>query len=181
MKETAPTVERLAPEVLRLYLPDLCRVLIDSVRDGAAISFLAPLSHADAVAFWERTVKAAVAAGERHLFGAILDQRLVGTVQLVVGMPPNQAHRAEISKMIVHPDVRRRGVASALMRHALDIAAESGKSLVTLDTRTGDAAEALYRSLGFAPAGTIPGYAVDPDGITPHATTYMYKRLNPPG
>ncbi|MCB1348203.1 MAG: GNAT family N-acetyltransferase [Maritimibacter sp.] len=165
-----------APGVLR-HLDDLCRVLIDCVADGAAVSFMAPLSPAAAETFWAVDVAAAVAGGDRHLFGAFVDGRLVGTVQLFVGLPPNQPHRAEISKMIVHPEVRRRGIGAALLQAAFAVARRSGKTLVTLDTRTGDVSERLYRSVGFEPAGVIPGFALDPDGAALHATTYMYKRL----
>lgn len=159
------------------YLDDLCKILIDSVSDGAAISFMDPVSREDALSFWTGSVRSEVAQGNRHLLGAIIDDQMVGTVQLVVGMPPNQPHRAEISKMIVHPGARRRGVAKALMTAALDLARAKGKTLVTLDTRTGDVSEALYRAVGFEVAGAIPGFALDPDGAALHATTYMFKDL----
>ncbi|WFE77011.1 GNAT family N-acetyltransferase [Roseinatronobacter sp. S2] len=159
------------------HLDDLCRVLIDSVADGAAISFMAPVSTHDAERFWLNDVRTALDDGSRHLFGAFVDTRLVGTVQLVVGMPPNQQHRAEISKMVVHPHGRRRGLGTALMSEALTVAKRAGKTLITLDTRTGDVSEMLYRGLGFEEAGVIPDFAFDPDGKARHATTYMYRYL----
>ena len=168
--------EILASEI-EAHLNDLCSILIDSVADGAAISFMDPVSREDARSFWSGPVRSDVAQGNRHLLGADIDDQMVGTVQLVVGMPPNQPHRAEISKMIVHPGARRRGVAKALMIAALDLARAKGKTLVTLDTRTGDVSEALYWSVGFEVAGAIPGFALDPDGTALHATTYMFKEL----
>ena len=102
---------------------------------------------------------------------------IVGTVQLLTVMPPNQPHRCEIAKMIVHPQARRLGIGRALMNEALDRARELGKTLVTLDTRTGDAAEPLYASVGFEVAGVIPDFAWDPDGKALHATTYMFRRI----
>ena len=98
-------------------------------------------------------------------------------MQLVLSMPPNQPHRAEIAKMIVHPAARRLGLGRALMEAALDAAKSRGKTLVTLDTRTGDTAEPLYRSVGFEVAGVIPDFAWDPDGRAMHGTTYMYRRI----
>ena len=77
---------------------DLCRVLIDSVSARAAISFMAPLATVEAKHFWVHDVKSAVQGGSRRLFGAFVDQRLVGTVQLILGMSPNQPHRAEFRK-----------------------------------------------------------------------------------
>lgn len=155
----------------------LSRILIDSVAAGAAISFMAPLSQDDATRFWLHDVQPEVAAGKRVLFGAMHDGALLGTVQLVTAMPPNQPHRCEIAKMIIHPRARRLGIGRSLMDHALGRARDLGKTLVTLDTRTGDAGESLYRSVGFTVAGVIPDFAWDPDGTTTHATTYMFHRV----
>ena len=158
-------------------LQALSRILADSVAEGAAISFMAPLSLEAAALFWSRDVQPEVVAGRRVLFGAEHDGNLVGTVQLLTAMPPNQPHRCEIAKMIVHPQVRRLGIGRALMNRALVRAHELGKALVTLDTRTGDVAEPLYASVGFEVAGVIPDFAWDPDGKAKHATTYMFRHI----
>ncbi|RWM67916.1 MULTISPECIES: GNAT family N-acetyltransferase [Mesorhizobium] len=155
----------------------LSQVLADSVADGAAISFMAPMPYEDAVLFWSRGVQPEVVAGRRVLFGAERNGDFLGTVQLLTAMPPNQPHRCEIAKMIVHPRARRLGIGRALMNRALDRARELGKTLVTLDTRTGDVAEPLYASVGFEVAGLIPDFAWDPDGKARHATTYMFRRI----
>lgn len=164
MTKSAFEIAPLDAAALARELDDLCRVLIDSVADGAAISFMTPLARADAERFWMTDVKAAIDAGTKHLFGAFVDKRLVGTVQLIVGMPPNQPHRAEISKLIVHPEARRLGIGKALLHVAFGAARQCSKSLVTLDTRSGDVSERLYLSVGFERAGVIPDYAADPDG-----------------
>ena len=177
MTDLPPAIRQISSTELESCKSDLCHVLIDSVADGAAISFMAPLSQSEAERFWLSDVKAALDDGSRLLFGAFVDKRLVGTVQLVTGLPPNQPHRAEISKMVVHPDGRRRGLGKALMAAALNAARQEGKTLVTLDTRTGDVSENLYRSLGFEQAGVIPDFAFDPDGGSKHATTYLYRYL----
>lgn len=158
-------------------LDALSDILVQSVAEGAAISFMAPLSQGDAARFWARDVQSEVIAGRRLLFGAEHDGAFVGTVQLITAMPPNQPHRCEIAKMIVHPRARRLGIGRALMTCALDRARALGKMLVTLDTRTGDVAEPLYKSVGFEVAGVIPGFAWDPDGKARHATTYMFRPL----
>lgn len=172
-----PRVSRLTATDIDENLKDLCRLLVDSVADGAAISFMMPLDHETAARFWTDDVKPAVEKGGRHLFGAFGEGSLIGTVQVLLSMPPNQPHRAEISKMIVHPQARRRGLGKALMSEALTSAQQAGKTLVTLDTRTGDVSETLYKSVGFQPAGVIPDFAFDPDGKSRHATTYMYRYL----
>jgi len=155
----------------------LTRILTDSVAAGAAISFMAPLSNEDATQFWSQDVRTEVDAGRRVLFGVDRDGDLLGTVQLLTAMPPNQPHRGEIAKMIVHPRARRQGLGRVLVNAALDHARAIGKTLVTLDTRTGDVAEPLYASVGFEVAGVIPDFAWDPDGQARHATTYMFRRI----
>ena len=111
------------------------------------------------------------------LLAARLGGEMVGSVQLVTSLPPNQPHRCEVAKMMVRPDARRKGIGRGLMCAVDEEARKAGKSLITLDTRTGDKAEPLYRSAGFKIAGVIPGFAQDPDGRALHATTYMYKEL----
>lgn len=155
----------------------LSDILACSVAEGAAIGFMMPLSPDEASLFWSTVIQPEVVAGRRILLGAERDGKLVGTVQVIIAMPQNQSHRGEIAKMIVHPHARRLGVGRKLMHHALDRARDFGKTLVTLDTRTGDVAEPLYASVGFKVAGVIPNFAWDADGKNKHATTYMYREL----
>lgn len=176
------TIERLTAADLRERLDAFCHILIDAVHGGAAVRFMAPLPREEAARYWLDEVARDLEAGRLVLLAASLDGATVGTVQLVTAMAPNQPHRCEIAKMIVHPDARRRGIARALMLRALDEARALGKRLVTLDTRTGDIGQSLYGSVGFEEAGTIPDFALDPDGGAFHGTTYMYLRLPaPPG
>jgi ribosomal protein S18 acetylase RimI-like enzyme len=155
----------------------LAAIVEDGVNGGAAITFMQPYTAEDGLRFWREKVFPDVASGRRVLFVACLDDAVVGTVQMDIAPQPNQLHRCEVAKMIVHARARRRGIARRLMR-ALEAHAKSiGKTLITLDTRTGDKAELLYASLGFQKAGVIPRYAYDPDGRSLHGTTYMYKEI----
>ncbi|XWN29572.1 MAG: GNAT family N-acetyltransferase [Devosia sp.] len=148
-----------------------------AVHAGASINFVLPFSIKESAAFWRTNVLPAVASGERILFAATNGEALVGTVQLILAMPPNQPHRAEVTKLIVHPEARRRGIARRLMAALEDAAQADGRTLITLDTRTGDHAEPLYRSLGYITAGTIPGFCKDTATERLDATTIMYKAL----
>ena len=151
----------------------LAEILCACVDAGASVSYLPPLAPDVARGFWKR-MAADVAAGTRVLLAAWDDATLVGTVMLEFASSPNQPHRAEVQKLLVHPVARRRGIARALMA-ALEIeAARAGKTLLTLDTRAGDAAEALYRALGWHEAGRIPGYALNADR-TPCDTIFFWK------
>jgi ribosomal protein S18 acetylase RimI-like enzyme len=155
----------------------LVDLITDAVDGGAAITFMQPLTFEDGLRFWRDRIFPEVAKGHRVLFAAYVKDAVVGSVQLDLALPPNQPHRCEVSKMVVHSKVRRRGIARQLML-ALEVHAKFvRKSLITLDTRTGDAAEQLYSSLGFMRAGEIPNYAYDPDGRAMHSATYMYKEI----
>jgi ribosomal protein S18 acetylase RimI-like enzyme len=153
----------------------LADILIGCVAAGAAVTFLPPLAPEIARGFWHG-VSADVAAGRKLLLVAWLDGALVGTVQLNLAMPQNQPHRAEIAKLLVDPAARRQGIGRALMRRAEQAAQRLGRKLLTLDTREGDAAEALYRSLGWQEVGRIPDYALNADR-TFHAAVIFYKKL----
>ncbi|MBC3810390.1 GNAT family N-acetyltransferase [Undibacterium aquatile] len=161
---------------LPTYAAQLNLLLQQCVAAGASIGFIAPLSDDKAAAFWAN-VHQSVQSGERRMALALDDDGQVqGTVQLVLDMPQNGQHRAEIAKLMVAPDARRRGIARSLMLWAEDVCRAEQRSLIVLDTRTGDAAEPLYFSLGFQLAGTIPGYAMSDTG-TLDSTSIMYKQL----
>jgi ribosomal protein S18 acetylase RimI-like enzyme len=147
------------------------------VHDGASIGFVLPFSLAESEAYWRGKVLPRVAGGHVVLLVARVDGRIVGSVQLDRDTPPNQPHRAEVRKLLVHPDCRRQGIAKALMAAIERRAAELGRSLLTLDTRTGDHAEPLYAALGYRTAGIIPGYCRDPFEAKLDSTTVMYKTL----
>jgi GNAT superfamily N-acetyltransferase len=153
----------------------LSEVLIDCVEGGASVSFMLPLTRERADAFW-RNVAADVAAGARALLVAEDAEGICGTVQLVLDLPENQPHRAELVKMLVHHRARRRGLGAALMRAAEAMALDCGRTLLVLDAVTGDAGERLYSRLGWTRVGVIPRYALMPDG-RPCATTYFYRDL----
>ena len=152
----------------------LAELLIDCVEGGASVSFMHPLPLAKAVDFW-RGVAAAVAEDKRALLVARDATGVAGTVQLILEQPENQPHRADLSKMLVHRRARRRGLGAALLRAAEHLAQECGKSLLVLDTASGDA-ERLYAKLGWQRCGAIPGYALWPRGGLCD-TTYFYRTL----
>src|SRR5438477_7509131 len=153
----------------------LADVLIDCVEGGASVSFMHPLPRDRAVAFWRR-VAHGVAVGERALLVAEDARGLCGTVQLVLDLPENQPHRADLAKMLVHRRARRQGLGAALMRAAEATARECGKTLLVLDAVSGGDAARLYERLGWMRVGEIPNYALMPDG-RPCSTTYYYRDL----
>ena len=173
--QPAATVRRLhSPSALQLQ--HLAEVLVDCVEGGASVSFMSPLGLPRALDFWQG-VAASTARGERVLLVAEDDQGICGTAQLVVDLPENQPHRADVSKMLVHRRARCRGVGAALMRAVEDEARALGKTLLVLDTASAEA-ERLYERQGWVRCGVIPGFAQLPAGGL-CATTLYYRQLAP--
>jgi len=170
-------VTELAPEEVAGSLRDLGELLHACVHDGASVGYVLPFAPEEAEAFWRDKVLPPVATGTRVLWVARIGGRIAGTVQLDLDTPPNQPHRAEVRKLLVHPAFRRRGISRRLMAALERRAAEEGRSLLTLDTRTGDVAEPLYTSIGYRIVGVIPGYCRDPFADRLDPTTIMYKAL----
>lgn len=141
---------------------ELAEVLADCVNGGASVNFMLPYETADAVLFFHKVV-AAMQRGEIVLLAAKLGGRIVGTVQLGLDTPPNQPHRGEVKKLLVHRAARNRGVGAALMQRIEDIAKQRGRTLLVLDTAS-DSAERLYERGGWQRLGTIPDYAMWPQG-----------------
>jgi GNAT superfamily N-acetyltransferase len=152
----------------------LAEILMACVHAGASVSFLPPLAPEVARGFW-RKVAADVATGKRLLLAAWQDGVLVGTVQLMLDMPQNQPHRAEVAKLLVEPAARRAGIGRALMQRAEQAAQRLGRRLLVLDT-AGEAGARLYRSMGWQEVGAIPGFALDGHGAE-HATIIFWKRI----
>lgn len=153
----------------------LSELLVACVDAGACLSWLRPLAPEAARPVW-RKAAADVAAGSRVLLAAWLEGALVGTVQLDLGTPQNQRHRAELAMLLVDPACRRHGIARALMQRAEQAAQRLGRSLLSLEARAGDAAEPLFRGLGWQEVGRIPGYALDETG-EPRDSLFFWKRV----
>ena len=151
-------------------------LLHDCVHAGAAVSFVLPFSRENATAFWRDRVLPTVEAGTCVVLVARREEKIIGTVQFDLATPPNQPHRAEVKKLLVHPDARRDGIARALMLALEAQARAAGRTLLTLDTAS-DAAERLYLSLGYIRVGVIPRFSVRPDSPELEGTTVMYKEL----
>ncbi|MGC7405713.1 N-acetyltransferase family protein [Pandoraea pneumonica] len=177
------TLQRLNGEQAVAAIDSLADVLVDCVEGGASVSFMLPLTRERATAFW-RKVADGVARGERVLLVAREEAsdtsdgkgRIIGTVQLILDLPENQPHRADVAKMLVHRDARRQGVAQLLMAAVDDVARAEGRHVLVLDTVTGGDAERLYQRSGWQRAGDVPKFALMPGGEF-CATTFYYKHL----
>ena len=168
-------IRRLSADETLRAAPALGAVLKDCVDGGASVSFMAGLTLDEATAFWARAA-AAQASDGRAVLAAEDDEGLFGVVQVIAAGTPNQPHRGDVAKMLVHRRGRRRGVAQALLAAAEDAGRGLGLTLLVLDTVTGGEAERLYARLGWERGGVIPNYALTPDGEL-CSTTYFYKLI----
>lgn len=153
----------------------LADLLIATVASGGSVSFMHPLDRGTARSFWDDALDSA-ARGERAVLGAWDGDALVGTVTLLLTLPPNQPHRAEISKLMTRVSHRGRGIATLLMRAAEACAVEQARTLLVLDTAVEGGASTLYERLGFTLTGIIPDYALKPHGGLTGTMVY-WKRI----
>lgn len=142
---------------------ELARVLADCVEGGASVSFMPPFGQREAEDYFRRVAQE-VADGKTVLLAAKVDGQIEGTVQLGLDTPPNQPHRGDIKKLLVHRGARKAGLAAALMREIENAARRHGRWLLVLDTVKDGDGERVYTRMGWQRTGVIPDYALFPDG-----------------
>jgi ribosomal protein S18 acetylase RimI-like enzyme len=158
-------------KLIEEHVDELSELLIQVVEDGASIGFLPPLNSTDSVEYWNN-----IKSPEVVLFVAKINNKIVGSVQLHLCTKQNGGHRAEIAKLMTHPNYRRNGIGRSLMEKAEERSKQEGRTLLVLDTREGDPSNHLYTSIGYIQAGRIPNYAISANGEL-HATILYYKSL----
>jgi GNAT superfamily N-acetyltransferase len=172
---TQPAQVSVVDCVAATDIAELAEVLVDCVAGGASVSFMPPFEHEDAKTYFTK-IAGEVARGEAALLVARVDGRIVGTVQLGLALPPNQPHRADVRKLLVHRSARGHGIGMALMTAAEEAARARGRTLLVLDTALAGAAERLYTRAGWTRVGVIPNYALFPDG-SPCDTVVFWKQI----
>lgn len=153
------TIRMLNSEETLSALPDLCDILSDCVNGGASVGFMLPFTDREATAFWQKVAKS-VGNGDTIHVAAEMDGKIVGTVQVGLADKPNQPHRGDLMKLLVHRRARGLGLSRKLTERA--------------------EAEAIYPRLGWQHVGIIPDYALFPDGRYCD-TTIFYKRIGQVG
>lgn len=168
-------VRALSPEEFDAATGRLGEILVDAVAAGAGVSFMLPFSAKDGEAYW-RGLSGAVAKGVKTILVARTGKEIAGVVILEKAWPPNQPHRGEVAKLLVHRHYRRRGIGTMLMNALVEKARAVGLTLITFDAVAHGPAEAFYRGLGFTCAGYIPGYAFSGEGQLDD-TAIFYRNL----
>lgn len=175
METTMPIIHTLTAAQVNAQLPELVPLLQVVVEDGAAVGFVSPLSAQDATDYWLEMLPL-IEAGIMIILSLEESGRIAGTVQLELATKPNAPHRAEVQKLMIHPDFRRRGLARLLIEAVELRALQLNRTLLVLDTRAGDRAEKLYSGMGYHEAGRIPGYSLGADGVMADKV-FFYKYL----
>jgi hypothetical protein len=174
------TLEELDAAQAEAELPALAAIMRGCVEGGASVNFVLPFTQQDSEAWWRRAVLPGLAVRDRRLLVARDGAEILGTVQLAFAPQPNQAHRADVTKLLVHPEGRRRGIGRALMRRLEEVAREEGRSLLVLDTVEGSAAQRLYESLGWTLLGVVPRFALSTDRSRLEGSAFFWKELDAP-
>lgn len=171
-------IEKIHSQDFSQVITGLATVLEQCVQQQASIGFVLPFDSEQATEYWLNSVLERLSKEQLVLLVAKVDGIVVGTVQLDLGMPDNQQHRADVAKLLVHPLYQRKGIARALMQSLEQEALLRARTLLVLDTKTGDGAEPLYLSLKYQLVGVIPNFAKNTahDGYA--STSIMYKSLS---
>jgi acetyltransferase len=171
----AAQLSRVTAEGFAYYRDGLVALLLDAVAHGASVGFLAEIDAQQANSYLDE-VKQRLVSGELLLWVVGKDKEVLGSVQLGLCQKLNGLNRAEVQKLLVHSEARRRGLGQQLMQALEASARQKQRGLLYLDTEAGSDAEVFYRSLGYTKAGEIPDYACGPDG-TYRPTALYYKLL----
>ncbi len=167
-------------KIITTDTPDSCRdgliaLLTDSVNNGASVGFIRPLEAGEAESYWI-SIESSLKEGSRRLLVALHQEQVAGAIQIAFCRKKNGLHRADIEKLMVHTAYRRQGIARQLLSAVEALARDARRTLLVLDTRTGDAASLLYQQCGYQQAGTIPQFVMNHEGEM-ESTTYYYKLL----
>lgn len=169
------SISRLDAREAERRLDELADMLVDAVAHGAAVHFLPGVTQEDGRSFW-RAQLGGIGSGDRNLYVAERGGRVIGTVMLFLMPQPNQQHRAEIGKMLVHSSARRQGLGRLLLGHAEKEALAAGRTLLMLDTEADGAGHMLYRARGWTEFGRVPSHYMRHDGQLGE-TSFFYKLL----
>jgi GNAT superfamily N-acetyltransferase len=119
------------------------------VEAGDTFTFPADMPRDDAVRFWT--------APPSHAFVAELDGRIVGSSYVKPNQPGRGAHVANAGFMVA-PEARGRGVGRELGEHAIAEARRLGFRAMQFNfVVSTNPAVRVWRALGFAVVGTLPG------------------------
>src|SRR5438270_13362917 len=99
-------IEQLTVPLRDDDIRDLALLLLDATAAGASVGFLDSTTLGEAMEWWRQSIASAPAI----LLIARDEEGIAGSVQLRPASMPNQRHRADVAKLLVHRRARRRGL-----------------------------------------------------------------------
>ena len=144
-------VREVGPETVR----SLGTLWTDVTRAGGAVGFAADAPEDDIRAAAVEAIEA-VSAGREQLLALDAGGELAGVVFLRRGPKATVQHRADVVRLMVHPDIQGRGWGKALLDAAVAHATAIGLEQLLLSTRGGTDLPAFYTKLGWAQVGLFP-------------------------
>ena len=175
---SAAHLRRVNAESFAHHRQGLVELLLDAVRHGASVGFMADFDEAQEHAYLTG-VQASIEDQSLLLWVVVRDEQVIASVQLALCQKANGRNRAEVQKLLVHSTARRHGLGQQLM-NTLELAArQHRRGLLFLDTEAGSGAEAFYQSLHYTKVGELPDYCQSPDGRYSPTAIY-FKTLGQP-
>lgn len=155
--------------------------------DSLSATFMPPLSHEKLLSWWKDRI-AEINQGTRLMWILVRDDShpapendqvtgpdVVGVASLAMPFSETGHFRANVEKLFIHTDWRRRGGALKLLEVLEAEAKDRGKTLLTLNTETDSAADYLYKKAGYVELGKVPDYGLNPTGVLRSGTFYWKK------
>lgn len=134
-------------------------------REGGAVGFLPDAPERDVLAAAEHVVRE-VRAGRETMIVIETGALLAGAVFLRRGPGPMVEHRADLLRLMVHPDLQGQGWGTRLLDAAVAHAAETGLQQLLLSARGGTRLPEFYAKQGWTEVGRWPrALRVGPDDL----------------
>lgn len=171
-------VLQVTPHTFNDYREGLITLLVDAVHHGASVGFMSDLDVPQASAYFCE-VLSQLEHGSLLLWVLVEDQRVLASVQLALCQKANGLNRAEVQKLLVLNEARRRGLGQVLIQALEHGARQHKRGLLHLDTEAGSPAENFYSALGYTRVGELSNYCRSPDGHYSPTAIY-FKTLSEP-
>lgn len=109
------------------------------------------------------------------IYGVFDKKKLIATAQLGFSFYPKKSHISYIYEVYVHPDFRKRGIATRLIKHLIK-QSKRDSSIEQIEIRVNSlnkSAISLYEKLGFKKVATLPHSIKERDGN--YMDEFIYK------
>ena len=136
--------------MLDLTIAEMAREHLESIAELEAICFSQPWSY--------KSLEEELDNDTAYFFVALVGERVAGYIGVFV-----VCESCFVSNIVVHPDFRRQGIGTALLKMAALTADAMSTEFISLEVRkSNDAAIALYEKMGFEEMGLRKNFYRNP-------------------